>query len=91
MPREEYVRVQERFYPHPPTPATPVFALGQPRVCAEQTGKEEQSPLWQAGDGQLESNGGRRIEAFFLLWRKAWAAGREPEAADITIILGSGL
>lgn len=65
MPREEYVRVQERSYPHPPTPATPVFALGQPRVCAEQTGKEEQSPLWQAGDGQLESNGGRRIEAFF--------------------------
>lgn len=25
-----------------------------------------------------------------MLWRKAWAAGREPEAADITIILGSG-
>jgi hypothetical protein len=46
--------------------------------------------LWQAGDGQLESTRGRRIEAF-LLRRKAWVAGREPEAADITIILGSSL
>lgn len=46
--------------------------------------------MWQAGYGQLESHGGRRIEAF-LLWRKAWAAGREPEAADITVILGTGL
>lgn len=38
----------------------------------------------------LKGNGGRRIEAF-LLWRKAWAAGREPETTDITIILGTGL
>lgn len=38
----------------------------------------------------MKGIGGRRIEAF-LLWRKAWAAGREPEAADITIILGTSL
>lgn len=25
------------------------------------------------------------------MWRKAWAAGREPETTDITIILGTGL
>lgn len=38
----------------------------------------------------MKGNGGRRIEAF-LLWRKAWAAGKEPETTDITIILGTGL
>lgn len=84
-----WISVSSTFRRGPP-PATGSPGLGQSRICVRRHQKQNRALCGRLRTDNLKGDGGRRIEAF-LLWRKAWAAGREPEAADITIILGTSL
>lgn len=82
-------RVCERPRVSPPPPHQPLPS-GSPESVLRRHQEENRALCGWLGTHDLKGNGGRRIEAF-LLWRKAWAAGKEPETTDITIILGTGL
>lgn len=71
-----------------PTPNPSIFPGAAKSGWREQ--EENRAFCGRLRTDNLKGDGGRRIEAF-LLWRKAWAAGKEPETTDITIILGTGL